>query len=71
MSADASIGLAVSHDDGRTFQRYGTGPLLAVGFCFNEPFLAADALRALLVTLITCGTSLRDKVAEIQRNRRT
>lgn len=41
VSADASIGLAVSHDDGRTFQRYGTGPLLAASL--NEPFLVADA----------------------------
>lgn len=41
VSADASIGLAISHDDGVTFQRYGTGPLLTASL--KEPFLVADA----------------------------
>jgi len=41
VSADASIGLAVSHDDGKTYQRYGTGPLLTASL--KEPFLVADA----------------------------
>jgi hypothetical protein len=41
VSADASIGFAISHDDGKTFQRYGTGPLLTLSLC--EPFLVADA----------------------------
>jgi hypothetical protein len=41
VSADASIGLAVSHDDGLTFQRHGTGPLLTASL--KEPFLVADA----------------------------
>lgn len=41
VSADASIGLAISHDDGQTFQRYGTGPLLTASL--HEPFLVADA----------------------------
>ncbi len=41
VSADASIGLTVSHDDGQTFERYGTGPLLTASL--NEPFLVADA----------------------------
>jgi len=41
VSADASIGLAISHDDGQTFQRHGTGPLLTASL--NEPFLVADA----------------------------
>jgi hypothetical protein len=41
VSADASIGLAISHDDGRSFQRHGTGPLLTASL--NEPFLVADA----------------------------
>lgn len=41
VSADASIGLAISHDDGQTFQRYGTGPLLTASL--QEPFLVADA----------------------------
>lgn len=41
VSADASIGLAISHDEGETFKRYGTGPLLTASL--NEPFLVADA----------------------------
>lgn len=41
VSVDASIGLALSHDNGQTFQRYGTGPLVTASL--NEPFLVADA----------------------------
>ena len=41
VSADASIGLAISHDNGQTFSRYGTGPLLTASL--HEPFLVADA----------------------------
>ncbi len=41
VSADASIGLAISHDDGETFQRYGNGPVMTA--CLNEPFLVCDA----------------------------
>lgn len=41
VSADASIGLCVSHDNGLTFQRHGTGPVLTASL--NEPFLVADA----------------------------
>ncbi|KRC70267.1 hypothetical protein ASE30_17460 [Achromobacter sp. Root83] len=41
VSADASIGLAISHDAGQTFQRHGTGPVLTASL--NEPFLVADA----------------------------
>lgn len=41
VSADASIGLAISHDDGQTFKRHGTGPLLTASL--DEPFLVADA----------------------------
>jgi predicted GH43/DUF377 family glycosyl hydrolase len=41
VSADASIGLAISHDFGLTFQRYGKGPVLTASL--NEPFLVADA----------------------------
>ena len=41
VSADASIGLAMSHDEGLTFSRYGNGPLLTASL--KEPFLVADA----------------------------
>lgn len=41
VSADASIGLAISHDDGFTFQKVGKGPILTASL--NEPFLVADA----------------------------
>ncbi|MCE5983153.1 MULTISPECIES: hypothetical protein [unclassified Pseudomonas] len=41
VSADAAIGLAISHDNGQTFQRHGTGPVMAASL--HEPFLVADA----------------------------
>ena len=44
VSADASIGLAISHDDGLTFQKYGKGPILSAAL--NEPFLVGDAYVA-------------------------
>jgi hypothetical protein len=44
VSADACIGLAISHDNGLTFQRHGKGPLLSASL--NEPFLVADAFVA-------------------------
>jgi len=44
VSADASIGLAISHDDGLTFQKHGKGPVLAASL--NEPFLIGDAFVA-------------------------
>ena len=41
VSVDASIGLAISYDKGKTFERYGTGPVLSASL--QEPFLVADA----------------------------
>ncbi|MCX7166924.1 MAG: hypothetical protein NTV11_11690 [Rhodocyclales bacterium] len=41
VSADASIGLAISHDEGLTFRKFGWGPIMAASL--NEPFLVADA----------------------------
>ncbi|MGE8449155.1 MAG: hypothetical protein ACN6OP_00755 [Pseudomonadales bacterium] len=41
VSVDAAIGLAISHDDGLTFERYGSGPVLSASL--NEPFLVGDA----------------------------
>jgi len=41
VSADASIGLAISHDDGLTFERSGTGPVMSASL--QEPFLVGDA----------------------------
>jgi hypothetical protein len=40
VSVDTAIGLAISHDDGLTFQRVGTGPVL--GPSLHEPFLVGD-----------------------------
>lgn len=37
---DTAIGFAISHDEGRTFQRIGEGPVLAASL--HEPFLVAD-----------------------------
>lgn len=45
VSVDSAIGLAISHNDGLTFQRFGTGPLLSA--TLHEPFLVADAFVAL------------------------
>lgn len=44
VSADSSIGLVVSRDEGRTFQRIGPGPILTSSL--HEPFLLADAFVA-------------------------
>lgn len=41
VSADASIGLAISHDDGLTFRKYGKGPVMSASL--HEPFLIGDA----------------------------
>jgi hypothetical protein len=40
VSVDTAIGLAISHDDGLTFQRIGDGPVLAASA--YEPFLVGD-----------------------------
>ena len=45
VSADAAIGLAISHDDGLTFEKHGKGPVMAASL--NEPFLIGDAFVAL------------------------
>ena len=41
---DSSIGLAISIDEGRTFQKFGTGPVVTSSL--HEPFLVADAFVA-------------------------
>ncbi len=41
VSADAAIGLAVSHDGGVTFEKHGHGPVMAASL--REPFLVGDA----------------------------
>ena len=40
VSVDTAIGLAISHDDGLTFQRIGAGPVLAQSL--HEPCLVGD-----------------------------
>ncbi len=40
VSVDTAIGLAISHDDGLTFQRIGEGPVLAASM--QEPCLVGD-----------------------------
>ncbi|QKQ50540.1 MULTISPECIES: hypothetical protein [Achromobacter] len=40
VSVDTAIGLAISHDDGVTFQRIGDGPVMAASQ--KEPFLVGD-----------------------------
>jgi hypothetical protein len=41
VSADASIGLAISNDNGLTFEKHGNGPVLSA--TLNQPFLVSDA----------------------------
>src|SRR5450432_2412402 len=45
VSADASIGLAVSEDDGLHFKKLGTGPIVTASL--TEPFLVCDAFVAI------------------------
>jgi len=40
VSVDTAIGLTISHDDGHTFQRVGSGPVLAASL--HEPCLVGD-----------------------------
>lgn len=40
VSVETAIGLAISHDNGMTFQRIGKGPVLAASL--HEPFLVGD-----------------------------
>lgn len=44
VSADAALGLAISHDGGLSFQKYGTGPIMSA--TLHEPFLVGDAFVA-------------------------
>ncbi|MBR0774097.1 hypothetical protein JQ625_04570 [Bradyrhizobium diazoefficiens] len=41
VGVDSAIGLAISNDGGLTFQKYGTGPIMAASL--HEPFLIADS----------------------------
>ncbi|MEQ9892336.1 hypothetical protein [Pectobacterium aroidearum] len=41
VSVDTSIGLAISHDGGNTFQRHATGPVMSSSL--HEPYLVGDA----------------------------
>ncbi len=41
VSADASIGLAISDNDGVRFKKFGTGPIVTASL--SEPFLVCDA----------------------------
>lgn len=41
VSVDTGIGLALSEDEGKSFQRYGTGPVMSASV--GEPYLVADA----------------------------
>ena len=41
VSVDTAIGLAISHDDGETFNRIGNGPVMAASL--HEPCLVGDA----------------------------
>ncbi|MBI5792002.1 MAG: hypothetical protein HZA63_11045 [Rhodocyclales bacterium] len=44
VAVDAAIGWARSHDGGRTFEKFGEGPILAASL--DQPFLVGDAFVA-------------------------
>lgn len=46
VSVDASIGLAMSYDNGKTFKKVGKGPIMSTSL--NEPFLVGDAFVAVM-----------------------
>lgn len=46
VSVDTAIGLALSHDDGLTFQRIGDGPVLAASL--HEPCLVGDGFVSVI-----------------------
>jgi hypothetical protein len=46
VSVDTAIGLAISRDGGRTFQRIGDGPVLAASL--NEPCLVGDGFAKVI-----------------------
>lgn len=48
VSVETAIGLAISRDDGLTFQRIGPGPVLAASL--NEPYLVGDAFVKVIGT---------------------
>lgn len=71
VSADAAIGLAISHDEGLTFQKYGKGPILSASL--HEPFLIGDAFVALYEDLYHMwyiyGTKWKKTVDSVQPDR--
>lgn len=46
VSVDTGIGLTISHDGGSTFERVGTGPIMAASL--HQPFLVGDAFVKLI-----------------------
>lgn len=46
VSVDTSIGLAISHDNGHSFQKLGNGPVMTASL--REPFLVADAFVSII-----------------------
>lgn len=46
VSVDTAIGLAISRDDGLTFQRIGAGPVLAASL--HEPYLVGDGFAKIV-----------------------
>lgn len=45
VSVDSAIGLAISYDNGLTFEKYGKGPVMAASL--HEPYLISDAFVAM------------------------
>jgi hypothetical protein len=71
VSVETAIGLAISHDDGLTFQRMGSGPVLSASL--HEPFLVGDGFVKVIGDTFHMwyifGTAWRRSAPEVQPDR--
>jgi len=71
VSVDTAIGLAISRDDGLTFQRIGDGPVMAASL--HEPCLVGDCFVKVIgdvfhmcISLVSVGSGSRQKHRRIE-----
>ena len=71
VSVETAIGLVISHDDGLTFQRIGSGPVLSASL--NEPFLVGDGFVKVIEDTFHMwyifGTAWKRSASEVQADR--
>jgi hypothetical protein len=71
VSVETAIGLTISHDDGLTFQRIGSGPVLSASL--HEPFLVGDGFVKLIGDTFHMwyifGTTWKRSAPEVQPDR--